>query len=151
MSEGQTLKNFIDNQKLTKVKIAKDLGISKQTLFQYFKSQYLEPETKKRFEDYFGVSIFTDRATMAAIIAATGGNEQMLNDPITREEAPKSSLDRSIENLTQNELRTTAIIESLVELLKIQYKIDPRFVPPGTPETETKIPDRYKKTSSKAG
>ncbi|MFL5809223.1 MAG: helix-turn-helix domain-containing protein [Flavisolibacter sp.] len=33
----------------------------------------------------------------------------------------KQSLEKSIENLTQNELRTTAIIERLVALLESQY------------------------------
>ena len=57
-TDGETLKLFIDNQPKAKIKIANELGISKQALFGYFKSKELEPDTKKKFEDYFKKSIF---------------------------------------------------------------------------------------------
>jgi AcrR family transcriptional regulator len=59
MFEGAQLKMFIDNQTVSKVKIAKDLKMSKQNLYNFFKSKELEPETKVKFEEYFGKSIFT--------------------------------------------------------------------------------------------
>jgi plasmid maintenance system antidote protein VapI len=59
MTDGEILKNFIDNQHKSKVSIAEDLGVSKQSLFAYFKSRDLTPEIKKRFEKYFGKVIFT--------------------------------------------------------------------------------------------
>lgn len=59
MSEGEQLQLFIENQTLPKVKIAEALGMSRQNLFQMFKSQILAPETKKKFEDYFKTTIFT--------------------------------------------------------------------------------------------
>lgn len=58
MFEGEQLRQFIDNQHKSKISIAKDLKMSKQNLFGLFKSQVLEPETKKRFEDYFKKKIF---------------------------------------------------------------------------------------------
>jgi hypothetical protein len=57
-TDGETLKLFIDNQPKAKIKIANELGISKQALFGYFKSRELSPDTKKKFEDYFKKSIF---------------------------------------------------------------------------------------------
>lgn len=59
MTEGQQLQLFIDNQTIPKVRIAEALGMSRQNLFQMFKSQFLAPETKKKFEDYFKTTIFT--------------------------------------------------------------------------------------------
>lgn len=61
MTDGEILKLFIDNQSKSKISIAKELKISKQTLFSYFKSINLENETKKKFEDYFGEVIFTGK------------------------------------------------------------------------------------------
>lgn len=58
MKEGERLKEFIENQPKSKISIARDLNISKQTLFQYFKSKELTGEIKDRFEGYFGKKIF---------------------------------------------------------------------------------------------
>ena len=61
-SEGEQLKNYIDNQPKSKISIARALGMSKQNLFDLFKSQVLRQETKSRFEDYFGEKIFDQTA-----------------------------------------------------------------------------------------
>lgn len=58
MKEGESLRLFIENQPKSKISIARDLNISKQTLFQYFKSKELTKEIKDRFESYFGKKIF---------------------------------------------------------------------------------------------
>jgi DNA-directed RNA polymerase specialized sigma subunit len=57
----------------------------------------------------------------------------------------KQSLEKSIENLTENELRTTAVIERLVALLEQHYGKGPTLAPPGTPGTETLNPRKNKK------
>lgn len=136
MTDGETLKQFIDNQKQTKISVAQDLKISKQTLFQYFQSQQLEVSTKKKFEDYFGKKIFSELPQV----------QKELQEPAIVYEG-KSSLEKSIENLTQNELRTTAIIERLVNLLEQQYQL------PGPHNMDKNGTEdlRQKKTSSKAG
>lgn len=59
MTDGEVLKYYIDNQSNSKIKIAKELEISKQTLYQYFRSKTLAPETKRKLEDHFGKEIFT--------------------------------------------------------------------------------------------
>lgn len=59
MGEGEQLRQFIENQPKSKISIARDLKMSKQNLFGLFKSQVLEVETKKKFEDYFNKKIFT--------------------------------------------------------------------------------------------
>lgn len=64
MKEGQLLKAFLDNQPISKVQVAKELGMTKQNLYQLFKSAYLESETKARFEKLFNRSIFTEDKTV---------------------------------------------------------------------------------------
>lgn len=61
MKDGEQLQLFIDNQKLSKSSIAKDLEISRRTLYQYFDSSTLTSEIKKRFEDYFNTEIFKEQ------------------------------------------------------------------------------------------
>jgi hypothetical protein len=61
MTDGEILKNFIDNQPKSKISIANDLGVSKQSLYSYFKTRDFTPETKKRLEEYFGKVIFTGK------------------------------------------------------------------------------------------
>jgi AcrR family transcriptional regulator len=62
MTDGQVLRQFIDNQHKSKISIAKGLGVSKQTLFNYFKSKEISPEIKGKLEDYFDKVIFTSKA-----------------------------------------------------------------------------------------
>jgi AcrR family transcriptional regulator len=62
MTDGERLKYFIDNQSKSKIAIANDLGVSKQTLYQYFRSKQLSDDIKERFEIYFGKEIFTKEA-----------------------------------------------------------------------------------------
>jgi hypothetical protein len=59
MNEGEQLRKFMDGQPGSKIDVARSLNMSKQNLFGLFKSKELEPETKKKFEDYYGKSIFT--------------------------------------------------------------------------------------------
>lgn len=77
--------------------------------------------------------------------------------------AAKLSLEKSIENLTNNEvgtteviknltenqLRNTAIIERLVTLIEQQYGRvkGPELAPPGTPGTETMNPRKQRKSA----
>lgn len=58
MNEGEQLKAFIDSQPVPKLRIAQDLGMTKQNLYGLFKSIRLSPENKAKFEAYFGKTIF---------------------------------------------------------------------------------------------
>jgi hypothetical protein len=66
MTEGDQLKHFIDNQAIRKIKIASDLGMSKQNLYGLFKSKELSADTKRRFENYFGKAIFTKKSSTSS-------------------------------------------------------------------------------------
>jgi AraC-like DNA-binding protein len=59
--EGKLLLQFIDDQRISKKQIAEDLGMSRRNLYQLFESKTLEPETKKKFEDYFKKEIFKEQ------------------------------------------------------------------------------------------
>lgn len=58
--DGHILRDFIDNQKLTKKKIAGDLNMSRTNLYQFFGSQIISEENRKMFEKYFNAKIFTE-------------------------------------------------------------------------------------------
>lgn len=51
--EGLILKAYVDNQRRPKTQIAKDLGMSKQNLYQLFESEKFAPETIKNIETVF--------------------------------------------------------------------------------------------------
>jgi hypothetical protein len=115
MKDGDVLKQFIDNQPKSKISVAKALGMSRQNLFGLFKSATLSQETKDKFEGYFGKAIFTERQDDVKIISEyrtqkSGPDVEPLFDV--------TMLQRSIYNLTENELRTTGIIERLVNILE---------------------------------
>lgn len=51
--EGSIFKAFIESRGLNKTKLAKDLGMSKQNLYQLFESKVLQPETIDKIERKF--------------------------------------------------------------------------------------------------
>ena len=53
MTEGQVLKDYIEVQKVNKTQVAKALGMSRQNLYQLFRSVTLSTETKERLEKLF--------------------------------------------------------------------------------------------------
>jgi hypothetical protein len=114
MTDGEVLRHFIDNQHRTKKSIYTDLGISKQSLFQYFQTHTLTDEVKKRFEDYFGKEIFTaeSKAKVSTDRPAQSGG---IDDESRR------TLERTLENLSEDKIRSTAIIERLVTMLEKQF------------------------------
>ena len=60
--DASILKTYIENQKKSKVSIARDLGMSRRNLYGIFESKFLEESTKEKFENYFGEKIFTVEA-----------------------------------------------------------------------------------------
>jgi transcriptional regulator with XRE-family HTH domain len=56
MSDGQKLKFFIENQRISKQKIADDLSMTRSNLYQLFESRTLSDETRQKFENYFKVT-----------------------------------------------------------------------------------------------
>lgn len=51
--EGAIFKAFVELKKLNKTKLATDLGMSKQNLYQLFESKSLQPETIEKIERKF--------------------------------------------------------------------------------------------------
>lgn len=62
MTDGQTLKAFIEGQPINRTRIAKDLKMTRQNLYNLYESVKLTDDTKQKFEGYFGKKIF-DKAT----------------------------------------------------------------------------------------
>jgi predicted nucleotidyltransferase component of viral defense system len=69
MNEGLQLKTYIENQRVSKKIIAEELGMTRQNLYQLFKSGELTPETKKKFINYFKENIFNiDTSTLQPVM-----------------------------------------------------------------------------------
>lgn len=62
LTDGQQfkefLKHYLESKSMTVEEIADELSVSRASVYQYFKSKSMEPDTKKRLEGYFGVKIF---------------------------------------------------------------------------------------------
>ena len=58
MTDGQRLRQFVENQSRSVKRIYTDLGLSKQGWYNYYDTDRMEQHTKKRIEEYFGKSIF---------------------------------------------------------------------------------------------
>lgn len=59
-TDGEQLRDYIDKQIKRKSAIAKELGITRTTLYQYFQSRTLTEDIKNKFENYFGKNIFNN-------------------------------------------------------------------------------------------
>lgn len=103
-NEGDQLRQFIDNQHRTKKSIYTDLGMSKQNLFGLFKSQVLEPETKKKFEDYFNQKIFVDSGQVKVKVS---------DGKATADSLEKGSLLQVALNLSYAEKRNSNTMEEM--------------------------------------
>lgn len=135
MREGEQLRNFIDNQSKTKISIAKGLGITKQTLFQYFKSSTLDDQTKSRLEKYFGKKIFVPVEENASTDNDKKG-QYSNTDP--------ENLEKAILHLSETDHINARNIERLITLLELKLtgKVNPLELPTkGTPGTRTYKPE----------
>lgn len=67
ISDGELLREYIESEGLNRSKVAEELGVSRQGLYNFYDSQELTQETKDKFTAIFGVDIFTDdmRADMS--------------------------------------------------------------------------------------
>jgi hypothetical protein len=119
MSEGEKLRTFIDNQSKTKISIAKGLGMTKQNLFGLFKSRELEPETKKKFEDYFGKKIFAEEGKGKVNVSRETNNAVQKGTTVYNHTERTLSLERTLENMSLDKIKSTAIIERLVALIEL--------------------------------
>jgi predicted transcriptional regulator len=48
--EGQILREFVDSQNVNVTKLAKALGITRQSFYQYYDSTVLNTDTKQKIE-----------------------------------------------------------------------------------------------------
>jgi hypothetical protein len=138
---GLLLRAYINKTNIKPVSVYTSMGISKQAFYKLFESKEFEEETIKKIEIATGTKWETIKKVNIDPIVPHG-------TPHTNgKDENKQSLERSIENLTQNELRTTAIIERLVALLETERRgYDPSLPVPGAEGTA-----RHKKTGTKAG
>lgn len=122
MQDGQILKHFIEGEPISKTRIAKDLGMTRQNLYNLYESVNLTDETKEKFEKYFKKKIFTElRLENGEIpIAPAKGKEP---------------LETALENLSASKLIDSKNIERLISLLELKFGVQPQLPTEGTPGT----------------
>lgn len=118
MTDGQQLKHYIENQRHSKTKVASDLKMTRQNLYNLFESVNLTDETKKRFEDYFKKKIFV----------ASNGAAHTPKELRTAEDEPDLRI--AIRELSETTNRHSIIddrnsrnIERLITLLEVKLGV----------------------------
>lgn len=113
MNDGQQLRHYIERQKRSITQIAKDLVVSRQNIYNYYDSVNITPEVKERFESYFGEKIFKPE----------NGDTHPEAKPVKylTESEMYQSLVRTMENMSEDKIRSTAIIERLVTLIETRF------------------------------
>jgi phage repressor protein C with HTH and peptisase S24 domain len=104
MTDGEILKYFIENQKISKKKIAEDLGMSRQNLYGLFASSTLEDETKEKFEKYFKQDIFSGKYRAAIEVHAqtlqlNQQSKKAVKDLVSTVRQPKTETDPEREGI----------------------------------------------------
>lgn len=131
--DGLIFKAYIENQRKPKTQIAKELGMSKQNLYQLFDSKKLEDQTIKKIE-----TVFKEKWTQ--IKASVNINGNIANTPVRPQEAQGSpdyrddiiSLLKEKLNLSERQhllhlkINNALLKTALVTLAKIQAKQEKR-------------------------
>lgn len=137
------LKKERESRNLRRAPFARLIGVSSQLYGQYEDGKKTPGvDFYKKWKAKIGSDLFET-------VVSNETPKQAMQEPKVDYEA-KLSLERSLENLTVDKLRSTAIIERLVTLLEIQMKSEeagPHNQKPGKVGEEL----QHKKTSSKAG
>jgi hypothetical protein len=108
--------------------LEKALGISQRSMQNYLKEddpRTPKPEIQTRIHE-----AFANHRNGKPL-----GNVEQEGDMDTES---RRTLERTLENLSEDKIRSTVIIERLVTMLEKQFKtMGPELPPPGTPGTET--------------
>lgn len=139
MTDGETLRQFIDSQHKTKKSIYTALSISKQSFFQYFQSQVLSDDVKQRFEDYFGKKIFTEESKHRVSTYSNKAKKPELSNEdlfVTIRELSESTNRHSIidERNSRNIERLLDLVFNKLNLTVTSKTQEETFGPEGTPD-----------------
>lgn len=131
--DGIILKAFIETGNLRPVRIYESMGISKQAFYKLYQSNEFEPDTIHKLEKAIGKkwAEIKEMNIDVNVPRETKGQRGTIDTESRR------TLERTLENLSEDKIRSTAIIERLVTMLENQFKIGPQLEQPGTPGTET--------------
>lgn len=133
--DGAKLKKYLDDKKANKTALAKDLGMSKQNLYQLFESKTLEAQTRKKLEKELGVNWKNIDS-----VNIDGGNNQGEDqtDNITINKTVLKSLEDlsyssrtnadSMKVMAENDRDKTRSIELLVKIIAVNSGVLPKEV-----------------------
>lgn len=87
-SQGEKFKKYLQEKGIGVTQAASELGVSRQTIYQYFKTSRFEPDTVSIFIDAFGTDIgqiFATRFPVDNIDALKDEIIRLQNEAIDRE------------------------------------------------------------------
>lgn len=154
-NHGSIFKEFVESKKLVKSRLAKDLGMSKQNLYQLFDSKEFKPETIQNIEKVLKVKWGNiDKVNIDSKLidtAPTSNGHQ--SDPTPMNAI--HSLAESTNKLSDSNLINARNIERLIALLEMRLvtaaNINPELAPRGTQGTIPITKEGQQKNQHKAG
>jgi hypothetical protein len=134
MKEGEVLKNFIENQRISKTRIAAELGMTRSNLYQLFDSNWLSTETKDKFTRHFGTNIFTDVQVPRETVVSEPGAQYEKAPELTKAIAHLSErskidsesikqLSDSIKLLSESNVHHDTRIDRLIRIMEVSLGI----------------------------
>lgn len=111
--EGLILRRYIENQRKPKTQIAKELGMSKQNLYQLFDSKKLEDGTIKNIE-----SVFKTKWTVIKASVNMDGNIAPVSDSKPRQggqpEKQEQDLIKEVSRLNEQQITIEATLSVIL-------------------------------------
>src|SRR5690242_11611251 len=110
MYEGKVFKDFIEEKKISKKKIASDLKMSRTNLYQLFDSVTLSADTKNKLLEHFGVDIFknapVDKKEHTTPIAPVPkkDNYSLILDQLRQQAIQLQGMNRKLNEIEQQQI-----------------------------------------------
>lgn len=144
-NDGFLFRKYVESHKLNKTQLAKKLGMSKQNIYQLFKSRKFEPDTIAGIEKIIGVK-WKDIKDVNIVVNIEGEEKQTNGAVVNEPEVPygRAYLEESVRNLSETEKINARNIERLISLLefKIGFVGQPDLPEPGQEGTAMAVKNK---------
>jgi hypothetical protein len=116
--DGILLKAFVEKGNLRPVRIYESMGISKQAFYKLFQTDEFEENTINKLEKALGKKWSEIRQMNVDVNVKRETKGQHIT---SIDNESRRTLERTLENLSEDKIRSTAIIERLVTMLEKQF------------------------------
>lgn len=144
-TDGFYFRHYVDAKKLNKTDLAKKLGMSKQNIYQLFRSRVFEKATIDNIEKVTGAK-WKDIKNVNIVVKVDGEEKQTNGAVVNEPEVPygRAYLEESVRNLSETEKINARNIERLISLLefKIGFVGQPDLPEPGQEGTAMAVKNK---------